>query len=143
MKIEEGKCEGGVDELIKFFNLMNLDAASALNVPRKYSIPSYLFWLCGLLYVGCLFGSYFFSCDVGKYSSNIFCLLSLTLCCLLFYLKFKQKGITVFLFIAGVVIYLFSTRGLTNEDIKDYTNRGFEKVLPIDSISLTKQPLTK
>ncbi len=134
IKLGDGKYEGDPDKLIEFFNKANLDISSALNIPKNYRIPNYLFWSTVILYILGLLGSHFCSSDGWKFISNTVCLIALSILCLFCYLKFKKISIAFFILIAGLVIYLFSTNIITNQDINDLATRSIDKALPKDTL---------
>ena len=134
IKIKKGEFYGDADELVKFFEKTNVDVPSLFNAPRTYKIHSALIWLSIILYFICLIVGYFSAGDC-KFIMNLICLASMAVCGLLCYMKFKKTSIAIFIVISGLIIYLFSTRGITNEDLRDYTNRSINKYLPVDSIS--------
>lgn len=139
IKIKNDEYIGEVDDLVDFFNKTNVDVPSLFNAPRAYKIPPVLIWICIVLYFVGLIVGYFCSNDL-KFIMNLLCLASMAVCSILCYIKFKKRTIAGFILLAGLIIYLFSTKGITNDDIVNMTNRGINKVLTPDSLNNKKTP---
>lgn len=136
IKIKKDDCEyeGDPDHLIQFFKNTKVDVPSLLNAPKEYSCPNYFLWGSGIFYFISLIVCASVGDGIFRHICSITCMVCLLLSCVFVYIKLKKSSLCILIFLAGMIVYLFSVNTLSNSEIKELSNRGINKYLPSDSI---------